>query len=155
MFIVFSDIQELSNEVNEFKLNMQETSEMSKNLKMISEQISDSRLHLNEKYDLFLEEVSNQLKQVETINGNLLDNNNKQFKKQTDGLDEEVSRIINKVSDHQLDMKRNADKIMSRLENMQIDALLSAINKMNGKINIVYIVLGVLFIINILNLVLK
>lgn len=152
---MFSDIEDLTKEIEEFKFNMQETSQLCKTLQNVGANINKSKENLENKYNSFTEDLSRYSINLESSGKKVLEDNIKIIDKQKEYIEQKVELIINDINNQQLLFQDTVEMIMGKLGSIQLESLLKASDKINRKINIVYLTLGVITIMNIIILVLK
>ncbi len=129
---MFNDIEELTEEIEIFRSNIKESSDMFGALKNISTQIEKSKEDLDTKYNSFLKEL-----------GTLNDDINKKN-------DIIIKKNVETIKQQQSDFEKNAANIIDRLDKLQIDALLVKIERANKKIIYTYVFLAIIVVINII-----
>lgn len=129
---MFNDIEELTEEIEIFRSNIKESSDMFDALKNISTQIEKSKEDLDTKYNSFLKEL-----------GTLNDDINKKN-------DIIIKKNVETIKQQQSDFEKNAANIIDRLDKLQIDALLVKIERANKKIIYTYVFLAIIVVINII-----
>lgn len=151
---MFSDIEDLTKEIEEFRFNMQETNQLYKTLQNVSTDINKSKENLENKYNSFTEDLSRYSINLESNAKKALEDNIKIIDKQKEYMEQKIQLIINDINNQQLLFENSVEKVMGKLESMQLESLLKASDKINRKINIVYLTLGVITIMNIIFIIL-
>lgn len=169
---MFNDIEELTEEIEIFRSNIKESSDMFDALKNISTQIEKSKEDLDTKYNSFLKKLETLNDDTERRNDMIIKNNIEIVKQQQSNFENGVTNIVDKLEKLQIDteqkndaiiknnvevmeqqqtkFEKNATNIIDRLNNLQIDALLIEIEKANKRIVYTYVFLTIIVVINII-----
>ncbi len=120
-----------------------------------SNSINEQQAFFDKKYETFISSLEVANNKIEEQSNKNMQNNIELLNQQKEDMEIKLTEVINHINKQQALFEKSSNEITDKLNNMQLDNLLKAINKANSKINLVYIGIGIVIVLNLIKIIFK
>ncbi|MBS4026103.1 MAG: hypothetical protein KGZ96_10580 [Clostridia bacterium] len=156
---MYSDIEELMKEIEKFKSNINESGQLCNILINMYEQLKSTNESFNSRYEQFFAEIAKVNENLNNQSEDMIQKHLQIVEKQKADIEEKYSEFVSNFSKaldvnkaQQDAFEKKAEVIIERLNNLEIEALLKEIKKVNLKVSLLFGGVGIAIIIAVISL---